>query len=219
VNSPSDCRARLAQARLYFVTDSATAPSVLRGALEGGADMLQLRDPSASDDALLAAAARFRALCTEHNALLWLNDRPDLALRAGADGVHLGQGDMTVWEARDMVGERLLIGLSTHSPEQLEVGIAAGADQLSVGPVWETPTKPGRPAAGLPYVRHAASRRPPVPWFAIGGIDSLNLGEVVAAGAGRAVVVRAIRDAPDPQAAAAALRGGLLRRSTVGAAQ
>ncbi|MBA3299943.1 MAG: thiamine phosphate synthase [Thermoleophilaceae bacterium] len=215
---PTERRARLARARLYFVTDSTTTHSVLREALEGGADMLQLRDLDANDDELLAAAAEFRALCDEHGALLWVNDRPDLALRAGADGVHLGQDDLPVPIARELVGEDLLIGLSTHSPAQLEAGIAAGADQLSVGPVWQTPTKPGRPATGLGYVRHAASMRPPVPWFAIGGVTSQNVDEVVAAGAERVVVVRAIADASDPRAAAAKLRAAL-GRSTVGAAQ
>ncbi len=202
-------RQRLARARLYFVTDARTAPAVLRAALEGGTDMLQLRDREASDDAVLGAAAVFRELCDTHGALFWINDRPDLALRAGADGVHVGQDDMNVEDAGQVTGGELLIGLSTHSPEQLERGIAAGADQLSVGPVWETPTKPGRPAAGLDYVRHAAERRPPVPWFAIGGIDAGNVAEVVDAGAGRAVVVRAIRDAGDPRAAAAAIRAAL----------
>ena len=216
---PSDRRARLAEARLYFVTDSATELRVLRAALEGGADMLQLRDAAATDEELLAAAETFRVLCDEHRALMWLNDRPDLAVRAGADGVHLGQEDMPVDEAREVVGQELLIGLSTHSPAQLEAGVEAGADQLSVGPVWETPTKPGRPAAGLDYVRHAAGRKPPVPWFAIGGIGPANVGEVVAAGAHRAVVVRALRDAPDPRAAAAELRAALTVRSGVGAAR
>lgn len=219
MTSPSDRRRRLARARLYFVTDAATPRGVLRAALEGGTDMLQLRDPAAGDDELLAAAADFRALCDEHGALLWLNDRPDLARRAGADGVHLGQDDMPVRAARELVGEELLIGLSTHSPGQLEQGIAAGADQLSVGPVWETPTKPGRPATGLGYVRHAAERRPPAPWFAIGGIDLGNVGEVAAAGAGRAVVVRALRESPDPRAAAAELRAALVQGAPVGAAQ
>ncbi len=206
-------RERLATARLYFVTDSRTDPAVLRAALEGGADMLQLRDPDASEDDLLRAAAGFRALCDEHGALFWVNDRPDLALRAGADGVHVGQDDMSVEDAGQVTGGDLLVGLSTHSPDQLERGMAAGADQLSVGPVWETPTKPGRPAAGLDYVRHAAERRPPAPWFAIGGIDAANVGEVVEAGAERAVVVRAIRDADDPRAAAAAIRTALERRA------
>ncbi len=202
-------RERLARARLYFVTDSRTEVAVLRAALEGGADMLQLRDAEVSDDDLLRASAVFRGLCDEHDALFWLNDRPDLALHAGADGVHVGQDDMNAEDAAQVTGGELLIGLSTHSPDQLERGIAAGADQLSVGPVWETPTKPGRPAAGLDYVRHAAERRPPVPWFAIGGIDAGNVGQVVDAGAERAVVVRAIRDAGDPRAAAAAIRAAL----------
>ena len=216
--SLEDRRERLQRARLYFVCDASTPASVLGGALEGGADMLQLRDPSLSDVQLLEVAAEWRRLCDGHGALLWLNDRPDLALQAGADGVHVGQDDLPVAEAREAAGGDLLVGLSTHSPEQLEAGIAAGADQLSVGPVWETPTKPGRPAAGIEYVRHAAQREPPVPWFAIGGIDAANVAEVVQAGAERAVVVRAITDAPDPRAAAAELAAAL-QRKPVGAAQ
>ena len=216
--SASERRERLGLARLYFVTDASAPAGVLRAALEGGADMLQLRDPSLSDVQLLEVAAEWRRLCDGHGALLWLNDRPDLALQAGADGVHVGQDDPPVAEAREAAGGDLLVGLSTHSPEQLEAGIAAGADQLSVGPVWETPTKPGRPAAGIEYVRHAAQREPPVPWFAIGGIDAANVAEVVQAGAERAVVVRAITDAPDPRAAAAELAAAL-QRKPVGAAQ
>jgi len=211
-------RERLARARLYFVTDAGADPAVLSAALEGGADMLQLRDPALDDDELLRAAARFRALCDEHDALLWINDRPDLALLAGADGVHVGQDDMAVEDAAQVGGGQLLVGLSTHSPDQLERGIAAGANQLSVGPVWETPTKPGRPAAGLDYVRFAARRRPPAPWFAIGGIDERNVGQVVEAGAERVVVVRAIRDAAEPRAAARALKRAL-EGNGVGAAQ
>ncbi len=211
-------RERLAGARLYFVSDASTPVTVLRAALEGGADMLQLRDPSLPDDELVGVAREWGSISREHGALLWLNDRPDLALRAGADGVHVGQDDMPVAEARREAGGELLVGLSTHSPEQLEAGIDSGADQLSVGPVWETPTKPGRPAAGLEYVRHAARRNPPVPWFAIGGIDGENVSKVAEAGAERAVVVRAIRDAADPRAAAAQIRAAL-ERKTVGAAQ
>ncbi len=112
------------------------------------------------------------------------------------------------------------MGLSTHSPRQLEAGVVAGADQLSVGPVWETPTKPGRPAAGLEYVRHAAAQDLSVPWFAIGGIDTGNVADVVAAGARRVVVVRAISNAADPRAAAAALREALAPSEVLdGAAQ
>jgi thiamine-phosphate pyrophosphorylase len=218
MTSAAQRRQRLAGARLYLVADGGMADAAVEAALAGGVDMLQLRDPALDDDALVRRAAAWRALCDEHGVLLWINDRPELALRAGADGVHVGQGDMPVAEVRELVGDELLIGLSTHSPEQLEAGIAAGADQLSVGPVWETPTKPGRPAAGLDYVRAVAERQPRVPWFAIGGIDASTIGQVVTAGAERVVVVRAIRDAADPGAAAAGLREALEGR-TVGAAR
>jgi thiamine-phosphate pyrophosphorylase len=154
----------------------------------------------------------FRRLCDRHGALFWLNDRPDLALRCGADGIHVGQDDEPPESVRERVGEDLLVGLSTHSPEQLERALGAGVDEVSVGPVYETPTKPGRPAAGLDYVRHAAVRAPGVPWFAIGGINPANVREVIAAGAERIVVARAIRDADDPAAAAAALRAALEER-------
>ncbi len=180
-----------------------------RAALAGGADMVQLRDKEADDATLMRAAAEFRRACDEFRALFWLNDRPDLALEAGADGVHLGHEDMPVAEARALVGPDVLIGLSTHSPAEFDAALASEADQLSVGPVLETPTKPGRPAAGLDYVRHAATSGAAKPWFAIGGIDLDNVHDVLAAGAGRIVVVRAIRDAADPRAAAAALRAAL----------
>jgi thiamine-phosphate pyrophosphorylase len=218
VITAADRGERLARARLYFVTDAGIELGSLRAALEGGVDMVQLRDPSLSDVALLGAAVRFRELCEAYGALMWVNDRPDLALRAGADGVHVGQDDAAVEEVRAQVGDDLLVGLSTHSPEQLERGVRAGADQLSVGPVWETPTKPGRPAAGLDYVRHAAGLGLAVPWFAIGGIDPDNVAEVAAAGAERIVVVRALRHAADPRAVAAELRAALEGRA-VGAAQ
>jgi thiamine-phosphate pyrophosphorylase len=168
--------------------------------------MVQLRDKDADDEAILRAAASFRSLCDEHGALFWLNDRPDLALAAGADGIHVGQDDMPVAEAHERTRGELLVGLSTHSPEQFDAALGSGADQLSVGPVWETPTKQGRPAAGLDYVRYAAAHGGDAAWFAIGGIDAGNVGEVVAAGARRIVVVRAIRDAADPHAAAEGLK-------------
>jgi thiamine-phosphate pyrophosphorylase len=204
----ADARERLRRARLYLVVEAA-AEHVLPAALRGGVDMVQLRDKELDDEALLQAAARFRALCDDHGALFWLNDRPDLALAAHAAGVHVGQDDEAPGEVRELVGERLLIGLSTHSPEQFDAALGSEADQLSVGPVWETPTKAGRPAAGLEYVRYAAEHGGDAPWFAIGGIDAGNVGEVVAAGARRVVVVRAIRDAADPEAAARGLREAL----------
>jgi thiamine-phosphate pyrophosphorylase len=201
-------RERLRQARLYLVVEAAAEP-ILERALRGGVDMVQLRDKQADDDELLRAAARFRSICDEHGALFWLNDRPDLVAEARADGVHVGQDDEPVAEVRERVGPNVLIGLSTHSPDQFDAALHSGADQLSVGPVWETPTKAGRPAAGLDYVRHAAAAGGNAPWFAIGGIDRDNVRDVVAAGARRIVVVRAIRDAADPQRAAAELREAL----------
>lgn len=202
-------RERLEAARLYFVVEAAASDRLLHDALAGGVDVLQLRDHEAHDDVLLDAAERFRAATDDHDALFVVNDRPDLALAAGADGVHVGQDDLTVADVRRVVGPEMVIGLSTHSPDQLAAGLASDADYLSVGPVWETPTKQGRPAAGIDYVRHAAATAGGKPWFAIGGIDSSSIGDVAAAGATRVVVVRAIRDARDPRAAAAALRSAL----------
>lgn len=220
MHTAADRRARLAAARLYFVTESVVdgrpADPIVAAALEGGADLVQLRDKDAPDEEILAAAARFRALCDGHGALFILNDRPGLAARCGADGVHVGQDDARVEEAREVVGPDVLVGLSTHEPGQFAAGLASGADYLCAGPVHETPTKPGRPATGLGYVRHAAAHADGRPWFAIGGIDTQNMGEVAEAGAERVVVVRAIRDADDPRAAARDLRAVL--EAGVGAA-
>jgi thiamine-phosphate pyrophosphorylase len=158
----------------------------------------------------------FREASSAAGALYLVNDDPGLVGQSGADGVHVGQDDPGVSEARALAGEGALVGLSTHSPDQLEAACSAEGDArpdyVSVGPVWETPTKPGRPAAGLDYVHHAAANAA-LPWFAIGGIDAANIGEVVAAGAERVVVVRAIRDAADPRAAAGALRDALVKSS------
>ena len=203
-------RARLARARLYLVCDARPGGRdpvpVLRAALEAGVDMVQLRDKTLDDAGLERTAATFQGLCAEHDALFVLNDRPDLAVALDADGVHVGQGDAPLARARGIVGDDRIIGVSTHAPEQLAA--TGGADYAAVGPVWETPTKPGRPAVGLAYVRHAADAAR-LPWFAIGGIDPGNVGDVVAAGARRIVVVRAIADAPDPAAAARALAQAL----------
>jgi thiamine-phosphate pyrophosphorylase len=203
---PSDTN--LENARLYFVVEADASDRLLDAALGGGCDLLQLRDKRAGDDELLDAADRFRDACDRHGALFVLNDRPELALQCGADGVHVGQHDLPVEAVRRLVGPDLVIGLSTHSAEQFDAGLRSDADYLSVGPIWETPTKAGRPATGLEFVRHAAAAAAK-PWFAIGGIDTSNIGAVVAAGASRAVVVRAIRDAADPRATAAALREAL----------
>ena len=183
-------------------------------------DIVQLREKSPlGADELVSLAGPFRRAATEHGGLFILNDRPDLVAACGADGVHVGQDDMPVPEARELAGPTALVGLSTHSPEQVEAACAAQGDarpdQLSVGPVWETPTKQGRPGTGLELIEYAA-REATIPWFAIGGIDTGNVSSVVAAGARRIVVVRAIRDADDPEAAARSLRESLEAR--VGAA-
>jgi thiamine-phosphate pyrophosphorylase len=207
-----DRRARLRDARLYLVCDRRPGgrplARVLEAALRGGVDVFQLRDKSAGDDGLLAAAAEARALCAAHGALFVVNDRPDLAVAAGADGVHVGQDDLPVAAARRAVGRERLVGLSTHGAGQSDAAAALDVDYVAVGPVHATPTKLGRPAIGLDPVRHAAATVAR-PWFAIGGIDERTVGAVVAAGARRLVVVRAIAEAADPERAARALRAAL----------
>jgi thiamine-phosphate pyrophosphorylase len=200
-----DRRARLRDARLYFVADRDGMARALDGALAGGADLFQLRDKDASDDELLAAAERARERCHAAGALFVLNDRPDLAAACGADGVHVGQDDTPVQRARKLVGDDAIVGLSTHSMQQAQAGGRSGADYIAVGPVHATPTKAGRPAIGVGPLSYAASHVD-VPWFAIGGIDPTTVGAVVKAGARRVVVVRAIADADDPEATARALR-------------
>jgi thiamine-phosphate pyrophosphorylase len=200
-------RERLRTARLYFVCEAhphgEDPEPVLRAALTGGVDMVELREKELDRRAVGVAAATFRRLCDTYSALFIVNDDPALARSCRADGVHLGQEDMPVAEAREIVGPDALIGLSTHSREQIDG--AAGADYISVGPIWETPTKEGRPAVGLELIGYAAEHAS-VPFYAIGGIDAANAQQVVEAGARRLCVVRAIRDADDPAAAAAQLR-------------
>ncbi|MCA1689291.1 MAG: thiamine phosphate synthase, partial [Actinobacteria bacterium] len=166
-------------------------------------DVLQLRDKEASPPTLLAAARAARRRCADRGVLFIVNDDPRLAVVAGADGVHVGQDDIAVADARTIVGPDLLIGLSTHTPAQVDA--ARGVDYIGVGPIHATPTKPGRTAVGLDLVRYAAGHAP-VPFFAIGGIDAGNVASIRAAGAARIAVVRAIAAAADPAAAAAALR-------------
>jgi thiamine-phosphate pyrophosphorylase len=209
-------RERIGSARLYLVCD-ARPRAFLEAALRGGVDVIQLRDKERADDELIAAAREFRAAADAAGALFVLNDRPDLVGPCRADGVHVGQDDGSAADARAAVGPERIVGRSTHAPEQ---GAAADADPdvdyLAVGPVHATPTKPGRPAAGLGYVEWAAAHLTK-PWFAIGGLDVENVGEVTARGARRVVVVRAIAGAADPEAAARALRARL--EEPVGAAQ
>jgi thiamine-phosphate pyrophosphorylase len=204
-------RARLARSRLYLVLEArphgSEPAALLDAALRGGVDVVQLRDKELSDDELVAAAAPFRRACDAHGALFVLNDRPDLVEACDADGVHVGLDDMPVAEARELVGPERLIGLSTHSRAEIEA--ATDADYLGVGTIFATPTKV-EDAVGLELVRVAAETAR-LPWFAIGGIDLANVGLVAAAGAHGVAVVRAIRDAADPEAAARELRAALTR--------
>jgi thiamine-phosphate pyrophosphorylase len=205
-------RARLAAARLYLVCDSQPGgrelADVLRAAIAGGVDIVQLRDKRLSDEELTVVARAAVALCGDRGVLLIVNDRPHVAVKAGADGVHVGQKDMPAEQVRRVLGPDGLIGLSTHSPAELQAADPELVDYIGVGPVHVTPTKPGRPAVGLVLVRHAAAHAR-VPFFAIGGIDHRNLPEAIAAGARRVAVVRAIANAAHPEHAARALRMSL----------
>ena len=198
-------RARLARSRLYLVLEArphGEDPSaLLDAALRGGADVVQLRDKELSDDDLVRAAEPFRRACDLHGALLVLNDRPDLVERANADGVHVGQEDVSLTDARRAVGPDRIVGLSAGTVDELE----GDPDYFGVGAIFGTPTKPEAEAGGLALVR-AARDRLRVPWFAIGGIEADTIEDVVASGAAGVAVVRAIRDAADPEEAARALR-------------
>jgi thiamine-phosphate pyrophosphorylase len=202
-----DVRHAISAARLYLVCDD-RPDAFLERALRGGVDLVQLRLKDATDGEIVGVARRYRALCSPRGVPLILNDRPDLVAEAGADGVHVGQDDVPVAQARELVGPERVVGLSTHSPAQIDAAAAEPeVDYIGVGPVHSTPTKPGRPAVGLDLVRYAAVNAG-TPFFAIGGIDAGNVAEVRAAGATRIAVVRAITDAADPEAAARALRSG-----------
>jgi len=191
---------RLAAAQLYLVCDSLPGgrelSAVLPGAIAGGVDVVQLRDKRLDDEWLLAAAHDARELCDRYGALFIVNDRPPIARECEADGVHVGQDDMPVARVRELVGPDMLIGLSTHAPAEIDAVSAGNA---------------GPGDAGIELVRYAAAHAS-VPWFAIGGLDAHNLGEVLAAGARRVCVLRAIADAADPELAARELRQALLMR-------
>ncbi|GAA2078407.1 thiamine phosphate synthase [Streptomyces albiaxialis] len=207
-------RERLADARLYLCTDArkdrGDLPAFLDAALAGGVDIVQLRDKGMEAAEELEHLAVLAEACRRHGTLLAVNDRADVAHAAGADVLHLGQGDLPVPAARKLLGDDVLIGRSTHSAAEADAATSEpGVDYFCTGPCWPTPTKPGRPAPGLDLVRHTAARAPERPWFAIGGIDADNLGEVLDAGARRVVVVRAITEADDPGAAAAHMAGRL----------
>jgi thiamine-phosphate pyrophosphorylase len=223
VHQPVD---RLASARLYLCTDARRDHGDLAefadAALAGGVDIIQLRDKgSAAEQRLgpleardeLAALEMLADAARRHGALLAVNDRADIARAAGAAVLHLGQDDLPVKVARDIVGPDTLIGHSTHDRQQVSAAIAEPVDYFCVGPCWPTPTKPGRPAPGLPLVRATAELACDKPWFAIGGIDAARLPDVLDAGARRIVVVRAITGAEDPRAAAQELSSALAAAS------
>lgn len=189
--------------RLYLITaDRPDLEAFLEAAVRGGVDIVQIREKALTDGELLPVLRIAREVTRRLDVPLVVNDRPDLARLAEADFVHVGQEDLPVAAARTF---GLGVGQSTHAPADLD---ATDADYVGVGPVYETPTKEGRRAAGLDYVRYAAEHAR-VPWFAIGGIDETNVADVVAAGATRIAVVRAIGDAPDPERTAARLRRAL----------
>jgi thiamine-phosphate pyrophosphorylase len=203
-------RARLERARLYLCTDAREAQGdlapFLDAALAGGVDIVQLRQKGLEARREMEHLEVFRAACDRHGALLAVNDRADVAHAVGADVLHLGQDDLPVPCARAIIGADMIIGRSAHSEEQVAAAAAErGADYFCAGPTWPTPTKPGRPAPGLRLLEYAAGGGFARPWFAIGGIGATNLDEVLATGARRVVVVRAITEADDPGAAAADL--------------
>jgi thiamine-phosphate pyrophosphorylase len=202
-------RERLRTARLYLCCEARPRGEdpepLLQAALRGGVDIVQLREKSLPRREIERAAQTFRRICDNHSALFIVNDDPDLARACDADGVHVGQDDLGLSEVREVLGADAIVGLSTHSEAQLGASAAEAVDYVSVGPIWETPTKEGRPAVGLDLIRHAKEAAPH-PFFAIGGIDPSNVAEVVGAGASRICVVRAIRDAADPAAVAEELR-------------
>ncbi len=212
---------KLFAARLYVCTDARRAQGdleeFLHAAYAGGASIVQLRDKGIDADEEIAALRLLGRVAAEYDALFAVNDRADVAALVGADVFHVGQHDLTPAQARQLLGPDVLIGRSTHDLDQARTALAdPDVDYFCTGPVWETPTKPGRPATGLGFVRAVAEltgarldadpEAAPVPWFAIGGIDEQRLPEVLAAGARGAVVVRAVTEAPDPRAAAGQLR-------------
>lgn len=205
---------QLAGARLYLCTDARTEQGDLKqfltDAFIGGVDIIQLRDKSLSVEQELQALDILKKVARETGKLFAVNDRADIAALIGADIFHMGQTDLKPEQARRLLGSDVLLGLSTHTSAQ---GFAALAhpevDYFACGPVWETPTKPGRPAAGLDYINYIAGLQPHKPWFAIGSINHETLPQVVQAGAQRIVVVRALTQSTDPFAAASQLRQGL----------
>jgi thiamine-phosphate pyrophosphorylase len=188
----------LTRSHLYLVTSSSEQLfSTVEAALQGGLTLVQYREKTEDDSVKLSHAQKLRQICHHYGALFIMNDRVDLALAVDADGVHLGQQDVPIALARQLLGQQRLIGRSTTNPDEMQRAIAEGADYIGVGPVYDTPTKPGKVAAGFDYVQYAA-KNATIPWFAIGGIDPSNINDVLAAGAERVAIVRAIMQAEQP---------------------
>jgi thiamine-phosphate pyrophosphorylase len=210
----TDVAERLASARLYLCVDSRRRTGdlarFLDAVLAAGVDIVQLREKGLEAREELALLEVFAAACRRHGKLLAVNDRADIALAAGADILHLGQDDLPVGVARQILGPQALIGRSSHDPGQADRAAREdGVDYFCAGPIWATPTKPGRPGTGLELISRVAAGEPARPWFAIGGISAERLDDVIAAGARRVVVVRAITEAADPAAAAASIASRL----------
>lgn len=183
---------------LYLVTSpDDNILSIVEAALQGGLTLVQYRDKNSEDTIQLEIAQKLCQLCHKYDALFIMNDRADIALSVNADGVHLGQQDISIALARQIVGPNRIIGRSTTNPQEMAKAIAEGADYIGVGPVYATPTKPDKPAVGLDYVKYAKENSP-IPWVAIGGIDLNNLNDVISAGAQQVAVVRAIMKADNP---------------------
>ncbi len=197
--------------RLYLCTpDRPDLVTFLVSCIEGGVDVVQLRDKDLAPRPLLARARVAAAVCQEHGVPFVLNDRPDLALEAGADGVHVGQDDAPVSLARRILGPAAIVGLSTHDQADLAAAASEDVSYISAGPVEATPTKPGRPGTGIAYVTQA-SERSTVPVFVTGGVTPERIPALAAAGVRHFVVVRHLTQAPDARRAAQNLRGAIDR--------
>jgi thiamine-phosphate pyrophosphorylase len=204
-------RADLSERRLYLCTpDRPDLVAFLSACIDGGVDVVQLRDKQLDARPLLERARLALAVCRDRGVPFVLNDRPDLALEVGADGVHVGQDDAPVSLARRILGPDVIVGLSTHRPEELELAIAEDVDYLSAGPVEPTPTKPGRPGTGITYVQQASARST-VPVFVTGGVTPERIPALARAGVRHFVVVRYLTEATDARASARALRDAIDR--------
>ena len=200
-------RIKLSEKKLYLVTNSDSFESedafldAVASALEGGVDIVQLREKKMGANEILNLGKKIKLLCSQYNATFIVNDRIDIAAILQADGVHLGQDDLDVKSAREILGHNTIVGVSTHEPKHALKALEDGADYIGVGPVFATPTKEGKTPVGLEYVKWA-SENVQIPFFAIGGIDEENVSQVVEAGAKKIAVVRAIINAQNPAKAA-----------------